>query len=148
MGPLQPTSLTHGPVALRSQIFSAVSGILVKTSRKGYMVLKHFIDPFMSTQSDRASIFKITSLLSWKLANYCRSLLATCLRHQFQCSKALAACINLNAQIRGVLWVKTGFLGDNPVALGIILTFKSKAKTSIPRHPVDHEGYNQFYFVW
>lgn len=114
---------------------------------RSYMVLKHFIDPFMSMQSDRASIFKIPSLLSWKVANYHRSLLATCLRQQFQCSKALAACINLNMQIYGVLWVKIGFLGDDPVVLGIILTFKSKAETSIPAHPVGHKDHNQFYFV-
>lgn len=52
------------------------------------MVLKHFIDPFMSTQS-RTSIFKIPSLLSWKLANYNRSLLGTCLRHQCCVAKHL-----------------------------------------------------------
>lgn len=32
-----------------------------------------------------------------------------CLRHQFQCSKALESCINLNVHIYGVLWVKKVF---------------------------------------
>lgn len=48
----------------------------------------------------------------------------------------------------GVLWMKIAFLGDDPVALGIILPFKSKAEASIPAHPVDHKDHNQFYFVW
>lgn len=138
---------THRPIALPSPSLSAVSGMLIKTLREGYMVLKHFIGPFMSTQS-RASIFKVPSPLSWKLANYHRSLLETCLRHQCWCSKALAACPGLSVQIHGVLWVKIGFLGDDPVALDVILTFKSKVMTSILTHLVGHKDHNQFYFLW
>lgn len=43
--------------------------------------------------------------------------------------------------------MKTGFLGHDPVALDTILAFKSKAEASMPAHPVDHKGHNQFYFV-
>lgn len=110
------------------------------------MVLKYFIDPFMSTHS-RASIFKIPSLLLWKLANYNRSLLGTCFRHQCWCSKALAACPNLSVQSYGVLGMKIGFLGDDSASLNIILIFKPKVTTSILAHLVDHEDHNQFYFL-
>jgi len=60
----------------------------------------------------------------------------------------VAKHLQLDVQSHGVHPVKMGFLGNNPVALDIILTFKSKAKTSIPGHPVDHKGHNQFYFLW
>lgn len=137
----------HRPTVLPSSILSAVSGIVIKTLRKAYVVLKHFIDPFMSTQS-KASIFKIPSLSSWKLANYNRSLLETCLRNQCWCSKALAPCPNLSVQSYGVLGMKIGFLGGDSAALDIILTFKSKDTTSILAHPVGHKDNNQFYFLW
>lgn len=59
----------------------------------------------------------------------------TCSLHKSQCTNPW------------VLWVKME-IEDNPVALGIILTFKCEARTSIPCCPVDHKDHNHFHFLW